>query len=85
MASKSRAYTRPGADPTGRFRPVATPEQVAKAEQLTRALAPARPSEMVRSEAWYARSRERERAPLAHVWAGLIVGFVAVISLLRFM
>jgi hypothetical protein len=84
MASKSRAYTRPGADPTGRFRPVVTPEQAAQAEQLTRALAPARPSEMVRSEAWYAGSREREREPLAHVWAGLTIGFAVVVSLLRF-
>lgn len=85
MASRSRAYTRPGADPAGRFRPAATPEQAERAAQLARALAPARPSEMVRSEAWYARSRERERFPQAHVWASLIIGFVAVIGLLRIM
>jgi hypothetical protein len=85
MASRSRAYTRPGADSAGRFRPAATPEQAAKAEQLARALAPARPSETVRSEAWYAGARERERFPQAHVWAGLIIGFVTVISLLRIM
>jgi hypothetical protein len=40
---------------------------------------------MVRSEAWYAGARERERFPLAPVWAGLIGGFAVVISLLRFM
>ena len=85
MASRSRTHTRPGADSTGRFRPVVTPEQAARAEQLARELAPPTPSETVRSEAWYAGARERERFPQAHVWAGLIVGFVAVVSLLRFM
>ncbi|MFD5107157.1 hypothetical protein [Streptomyces cinereoruber] len=83
MASRSRAYTRPGADPTGRFRPAVTPEQAARAERLARELAPPAPSKTVRSEAWYAGARERERFPQAHVWAGLIVGFVAVVSLLR--
>lgn len=85
MASRSRAYTRPGADPEGRFRPAPSPELIERAEQLQRALAPARPSETVKSEAWYGTSRSNEKVFLPGVWIGLTVGFVAFLLLLRVM
>lgn len=38
MASRSRAYTRPGADPEGRFRPAMTPTERERAEELLKQL-----------------------------------------------
>ncbi|MET9436911.1 hypothetical protein [Streptomyces sp. NPDC006551] len=77
MASRSRKYTRPGADPEGRFRPVATPEQKERAEELVKALAPVQPSAVVRSAAWYGTSREDAKLNLPGFW----IAFFAVTTI----
>ncbi|MFD6250537.1 hypothetical protein [Streptomyces roseolus] len=82
MASKSRAYTRPGADPEGRFRPVPTPAQQRSAEDLQRALAPVQPSAVVRSEAWYGDQKKAQAAFLPGVWIGIVAAVVAVTIIL---
>jgi len=78
MASRSRAHTRPGADPEGRFRPAPTPALVERGAQLQRALAPVKPSEVVRSNAWHGKQREHERAFLPGVWIGIVAAVIAV-------
>lgn len=82
MASKSRAYTRPGADPEGRFRPVPTPAQQRSAEDLQRALAPVQPSAVVRSDAWYGDQKKAQSAFLPGVWIGIVAAVVAVTIIL---
>ncbi|MBA4865931.1 hypothetical protein H1V43_32220 [Streptomyces sp. PSKA54] len=49
MASRSRKYTRAGADPTGRFRPPLTKEQEQSAEELLKAISGPTPAERYRS------------------------------------
>lgn len=82
MASKSRAYTRPGADPEGRFRPVPTPAQQRSAADLQRALAPVQPSTVVRSDAWYGDQKRAQSAFLPGVWIGLVVAVIAATIIL---
>ena len=77
MASRSRAYTRPGADPEGRFRPAPSPELVERAAELQRALAPVDPSATVKSEAWYGNTRANEKVFLPGVWIGILTAVFA--------
>lgn len=82
MASKSRAYTRPGADPEGRLRPAPTPAQQRRAEELQRALAPVQPSAVVRSDAWYGGQKKAQSVFLPGVWIGIIAAVFAVVFFL---
>ena len=82
MASRSRALTRPGADPEGRFRPAPTPALVERGAQLQQALAPVQPSAVVRSDAWYGKQREHERTFLPGVWIGIAVTVVVALLIL---
>jgi hypothetical protein len=74
MGSRSRPYTRN--DPGRRFQPVPTAADKAAADELRRALAPATPSDTVRSEAWYGSMRQQERFPQAMVWIGLFAAWL---------
>jgi hypothetical protein len=67
VASRSRKYTRPGADPEARFRPVTTPEQQARADEILEALRPPQPNYRL-SEYDRQKIRENNKANLPLFW-----------------
>ncbi|OEJ41214.1 hypothetical protein AR457_10140 [Streptomyces agglomeratus] len=78
MASRSRAYTCPGADPEGRFRPIPTPEEVERAQLFLRTLQQTKPSEKYRPPETYAEMHRQNRFPLAPFWIAYFIVFVVL-------
>ncbi|OEJ61061.1 hypothetical protein BGM19_26665 [Streptomyces agglomeratus] len=78
MASRSRTYTRPGADPEGRFRPIPTPAEDERAQFFLRTLQQNKPSEKYRPPETYAGIHRQNRFPLAPFWIAFFRSFVVL-------